>query len=482
MVNDKYLKAIIFPVAVWIAVGLWYYNSVGSGFSIPSPPTSGNPLLLGIQLIGYAFALLLQFFAMAFSVMSFSFIPAPYNLYFAVPLLIIFAYGVIGLILDIIDSIKGIAGALAGLAAITLLVLLPAAAPVAAAEAGGGGYIVWYSYSYDNVELYADSQFHVVNGSYVAAAATVTNSSNVYLYVSLKTNYTSPAYVFIDFKGVDRLYVYSNGSASCAKLVFAGMEACASSYEYIHAIIRSASSTQLQVEAWDSHGNQLFAATIAMPPSISILVYAPSGYEAWALFDHAREFNGLTWQYPDVSKAIAYTYPLPQPQLYHVSEAIWGTNVTTYLSNFYDYNNQWTRVVLYFGNRYRILKDVDDPIFDSNQTYAVFPATTYGNISVSAAAIVYSSTGVLSVMSDRSYVFVKSPAEYSWWVNYNAIIGIIASILVVVITWFVKSLTLDVAAMFAITILYSFGYLHPIMFLVLLVLLIANLYQDIRHI
>ena len=107
------LKALSTSLIIYAVIGLIYAGAGMIEFNFPSPPappSDSNPLAwLGFiaGLIAYPFQLFFYLLGVMVTVASFSIIPSPWNLVFAIPVAILFFYGLFIVIMEIIDRISG---------------------------------------------------------------------------------------------------------------------------------------------------------------------------------------------------------------------------------------------------------------------------------------------------------------------------------------------------------------------------------------
>ena len=107
------LKALTVSLMIYAIIGLIYSAAGMIEFSFPSPPappSDANPLAwLGFiaGLVAYPFQMLFTLLGVMGTIMSFSIIPSPWNLIFAIPTAVLFFYGLFIIIMEIIDRISG---------------------------------------------------------------------------------------------------------------------------------------------------------------------------------------------------------------------------------------------------------------------------------------------------------------------------------------------------------------------------------------
>ena len=106
------VKALLISIGIYMLVGLLAYSNTSQAFSFPTPPAppSGGASILDwggyiLSLIAYPFVLLFNLLGFVASVMTMSVIPSPWRMLIAVPVGLLFFYGLFVVILEVIRRV-----------------------------------------------------------------------------------------------------------------------------------------------------------------------------------------------------------------------------------------------------------------------------------------------------------------------------------------------------------------------------------------
>lgn len=107
------LKYLMFSSIIYIIIGLIYAGAGGLTINLPAPPSPPHGGLIDwvgfiVKLVAYPFQMFFSILGIVFAVMTLNFIPSPFNWLFAVPLALIFFYGLFLIILGLLEKVGSI--------------------------------------------------------------------------------------------------------------------------------------------------------------------------------------------------------------------------------------------------------------------------------------------------------------------------------------------------------------------------------------